>query len=292
MARYWFVAALVVVAFPARGAPTVCDAANYIGDNIPGALDISLSLSEDGKTYPIRAKSAVTEGYSRDILCFQYQIVNVGSETIPLAFWNLVDDYRAKDLNKHESRFRNRARPTSFDDPVKAPTKIKGLRAAETSATAWRTVEDASKSKDANGSRTPAFSFAKASSLDPAVADAVKSGLLPDVEVAIFDYNAAQGKAAPVSDAIGFDAGSVLSSSGIDFKEKASSYTYLQVNAVGPSIDGSYAFDKTFYVVEHPLTIEWLVHTPDGKSVSSVQCIKIASYSPFPVSLSQQFCIR
>jgi hypothetical protein len=126
MARHWFLAFLVVIGIsPVRAATTVCDAASYIGDQIPGSLDLSLSLSEDNQSYPIRVKSAVTQGNSRDILCFQYQLMNSGTAKIPLAFWNLVDDYRAKDLDTQESRFRNRSRPTTFDDPVKAPTKVR-----------------------------------------------------------------------------------------------------------------------------------------------------------------------
>jgi hypothetical protein len=344
MVRYWFAAALILTISSASAAAlTICDAGSYVGDRVPGSLDIPVSLSEDGKTYPVRAMSAYTAGYSRNILCFQYQIVNVGTEAIPLAFWKLVDDYKAKDLNKQESRFRNRARPTSFDDPIKAPTKIKGLRAAETSAAAWQTVEDANKSKESSAGKFPVFSFAKASLLDPAVARAVQSGFLSDDDVAVLDYKAAQGEVAQVSDTIGSDSGFVYSNSGIDFKEKFSSYTYLKVGMGPKQTDGvqvrvfspflsaltkepretaqfldavsrftkepvpilttssseqerlpspNFASTQTFYVVEHPLTIEWLVRDDKGELKPSVQCVRIASYSPFPVSLNENFCVR
>lgn len=267
--------------------------------------------------------------------------MNAGTETIPVAYWDLVDDYKAMDLVSQQSRFRNRQRPTVFDDPVKAPTKIKGLRAAETPAIAWRTVEQTANKKEADATKVPMFSFAKASSLDGAVADGVRSGLLPDEDVAVFDHQAAQGNA-PVSDSVSLPIGSVRSISDVLFKDRATPYTtlFVKVNSVassdqvkvfspflsalrkgpketatflelisrfarepdpivstsdirdeelwGPSFD----FKKKFYVVEHPLTIEWLALAPDGKVTSSVQCIRIASYSPFPVSLNDKFCVR
>jgi hypothetical protein len=171
--------------------------------------------------------------------------------------------------------------------------------------------------------------------------------------VAVFDYKAAQGKAVPVSDFIGTTTGSVFSTSGVDFKEKASSFTFLnvrlnlifvpanpptattagEVRIFSPFLSAlgkepretaqflesisrftkepvpilttasenrgerlpspSYDFNRTFYVVEHPLTIEWLARdNATGTIRSSVQCIRIASYSPFPVSLNDKFCVR
>jgi hypothetical protein len=344
MVRYWFVVALAVGMSSASAAQPICGAGNYIGDSIPDSSDIAANLSEDGKAYPVRAKSAYSAGYSRNTLCFQYEIVNTGTETIPLAYWNMVDDYKAKDLNGQESRFRSRARPTSFDDPIKAPTKIKGLRAAETTVAAWRTVEDANKSKESTAGASPVFSFAKASSLDPAVMSAVRSGLLSDDDVAVLDSKAVKDKFPAVSDTIGLDVGQLYSTSGMEFKEKDKTRSVTQlVVKLGARRDGdkvrvfspflsamrkepresgqfleaistytkepvpiltasssegdsiaspNFPLTRTFFVVEHPITIEWSVHDDKGELKPFSQCIRISSYSPFPVSLNEKFCVR
>jgi hypothetical protein len=340
MVRYWVATALFLTMFPASATQLVCGADNYAGDRTADPFNISTSLSEDGKAYPIHASSAFSEGYGRNLLCFQYQIMNSGNETIPLVFWNLLDDYRAKDLNGQESRFRNRTRPTTYDGPIKAPTKIKGLHSAETLAQAWQTVEDANKTKELIAARDPVFSFAKASSLDQTVANAVKSGFLPDDDVAVVNYKAAQGQVGPVSDAVGSGDGLVLSRSAIALKEKTLLAIFLRVKippgsqvkifspflsalvkeptktaqflegiyrytteptplvAISDSKDEQFpfiAYDATqkFYVVEHPITIEWQARDSIGSlKSSSVQCVRIASYSPFPVSLNERFCVR
>jgi hypothetical protein len=231
-------------------------------------------------------------------------------------------------------------RPTTYEDPVKAQTKIKGLRAAETIAQAWQTVEDAKKTTDANAVKDPVFSFAKASSLDPVTARAVTSGFLSDDDIAVVNYKAAQGTVGPVSDTIGSDDGLVLSISSIALKEKTRLTTFLkikmppgsQVKIFSPFLtalmkeptgtaqflDGIYHYTKEptplmavsdskeerfpilnydstrkFYIVEHPITIEWQTRDNLGSlRSSSIQCARIASYSPFPVSLNERFCVR
>jgi hypothetical protein len=247
--------------------------------------------------------------------------------------------YAAKDLNGQESRFRNRVRPTTYEGPIKAQTKIKGLRSAETLAQAWQTVEGASKTKESNAVKNPVFSFAKASTLDTTVSDAVKSGFLPDDDVAVVDVKASQGKVGAVSDTIGSSDGLLVSSSEITLKEKTRLSTYLRIKMAPDSqvrifspflsallrepaetaqfLDGisrytreptplvaisvsadqlfpavSYDLTRKFYVVEHPITIEWQTRNSDGSLKSSVQCARIASYSPFPVSLSERFCVH
>ena len=340
MARYWIATAIFLTMSPACGAQLVCGADNYAGDRTANPLNTSTSLSENGKAYSIHASSAFSEGYGRNLLCFQYQIVNSSNETIPLVFWNLLDDYRAKDLNGQESRFRNRTRPTTYNGPIRAPTKIKGLRSAETLVQAWQTVEDANKTRESNPVKDPVFSFAKASSLDPTVAGAVNSGFLPDDDVAVVDYKAAQGQVGPVSDAVGSGDGLVLSRSAIALNEKTLLSNFLRVKLPPGSqvrifspflsalmkeptktaqfLEGIYHYTKEpiplveisdskeeqfpfitydstrkFYVVEHPITIEWQTRDSIGSlKSSSVQCARIASYSPFPVSLNERFCVR
>jgi hypothetical protein len=229
MTRYWFAAAFSFTLSQASVAQQICAAQSYVGDSIPDSLNIATSLSDGDKAFSLRAKSAFSEGYGRNLLCFQYQIVNAGTEAIPLVFWNLLDDYTAKDLNGQGSRFRNRVRPTLYEGPIKAQTKIKGFRAAETLAQAWQTVEDAGKAKESNAVKDPVYAFAKASTLDPAVAGAVKSGFLPDDDVAVVDFKASQGRVGAVSDAIGSDDGLVVTSSEIVFKEKTLLSTYLKI---------------------------------------------------------------
>jgi hypothetical protein len=341
MARYWVATALFLTMSPATAAQLVCGAENYAGDRTADPLNISTSLSENSKAYPIHANSAYSEAYGRNLICFQYEIVNSGNETIPLVFWNLVDDYRAKDLSGQESRFRNRTRPTKYDGPIKAPTKIKGLRSAEILAQAWQTVEDANKTKELIAVRDPVFSFTKASSLDPTVANAVKSGFLLDDDVAVMDYKvAAQGQVGPVSDAVGSGDGLVVSRSAIALKEKTLLANFLRVKIPPGSqvkifspflsalmkeptktaqfLEGIYRYTKEptplvatsnskeeqfpfitydsaqkIYVVEHPITIEWQTRDSIGSlKSSSVQCVRIASYSPFPVPLNGRFCVR
>jgi hypothetical protein len=53
-----------------------------------------------------------------------------------------------------------------------------------------------------------------------------------------------------------------------------------------------FASTQPFFVVEHPITIEWSVHDDKGELKPFSQCIRIASYSPFPVSLNEKFCVR
>jgi hypothetical protein len=44
---------------------------------------------------------------------------------------------------------------------------------------------------------------------------------------------------------------------------------------------------QRLFIVEHPVTIKW--SSPDAGGVT---CIKVASYSLFPVSVGQEYCIR
>jgi hypothetical protein len=339
MVRYWLAAALYLTMSSVSVAQRICDAEGYVGDRTPDPLSISTSLSEGGKAYPLRAQSAVSEGYGRTMLCFQYQILNAGAEAIPLVNWYLVDDYTAKDLNVKESRFRNRSRPTTFEGPIKAQTKINGLRSAQTQAPAWQTVEDAGKTKESNALKDPIFSFAKASTLDPTIASAVRSGFLPDDDVAVLDRNATQGDVGPVSDAIGSDDGFVFALSSITLKDRTFLGNFFKIKLAPNSqvsifspflsalmkeptetaqlLDGIFRYSKEptplvatsanreaqfpyvkypstqkLYVVEHPITIKWQTVDNNGVPKTSVQCARIASYSPFPVSLNERFCVR
>ena len=44
---------------------------------------------------------------------------------------------------------------------------------------------------------------------------------------------------------------------------------------------------RRFFLVEHPITVKWR-----SRGTSGSTCIRIASYSLFPVSLGSDYCIR
>jgi hypothetical protein len=326
-------------------AATICDANVYVGDQLPNALSAAVTLFEDGKNYPVRIKSAGMQSpYTPNLFCFQYEIINVGGETLPLAFWDLVDDWRAVDLDVGKSRFRNRTRPTQFETAVKGPTVVKALRSAEAESIAWKTVEDATKAKKKAENDDPfSFGFAKASSLDASVSRAIENGFLADEKVAVVQYEK-EGKLPRVSDLVGTTEGVTYVNSSAEFSSQRNTFTtiiatpregqsrfvnvrifspFLSALAIKPtntdrfldsvasyrkepkpvletsSVKGDSLYvesppfptSQRIYVVEHPITVEWTTDHPDGKRVTISQCLSVASYSPFPVTLNGSFCV-
>jgi hypothetical protein len=57
----------------------------------------------------------------------------------------------------------------------------------------------------------------------------------------------------------------------------------------GDYFNSAVVSDKTqrAFVVEHPITIKW-----EGPQGDGTMCIRAAMYSPYPVSLNQDYCIK
>ena len=270
-----------------------------------------------------------------NFLCLRYEWQNVGSETIPLAYWDRQSEDDSSDFAPQARRVRILRQPSASTEAVRGSTKIKAFRSQEVPTTAWMMVEGSSVKK-ASASSVP-FRFEESAALDPEAKQAIKDRQIPDVEVAVFTPSPSGFPDWPaVDDTFRSSLGTFKANSRVSVPDKTKFFPFevdsrveiqrnpeIEIEAViAPALVAleraestaqfvkllsdsrqpwdefsiekgvgvSHRFTKEsrrFFLVEHPITVKWR-----SRGTSGSTCIRIASYSLFPVSLGSDYCIR
>jgi hypothetical protein len=269
--------------------------------------------------------------WTTNFLCLRYELENVGDTKIPLVYWKLINEGGTFDLAAHDRLRRALRRPSQSKEAVQGPTEIKAFRTEQITTNVWQRIEDwqANTKKAEASEQMPYFHFDRSAVLDAAAEKAIEQGLIADAEVAVIDPPS-NVLPPPVADALGtsdvaFDMVSQL----VQDRERLRGVTSIsaklapkvKVEAFAPALSamekdpqnteeyikalkearrfGSELTDKGIFfsfflrgsvrrvfIVEHPISLHWF--DPGGRHTV---CIKVASYSPFPVSLDDSYCM-
>ena len=85
-------------------------------------------FDEGGRGFPTQVFSiANLAPTAKNFLCLRYEWQNVGSETIPLAYWDLQSEGDSFDLAPQARRVRILIRPSASTEPVRGSTRSKLL---------------------------------------------------------------------------------------------------------------------------------------------------------------------
>src|SRR5262249_52872146 len=105
-------------------------------------------FDEGGRRFPTQVFSIANPApTAQNSLCLRYEWQNVGSETIPLAYWDVQSEVDSFDFAPQARRVRILIRPSASTEPVRGSTKIKAFGSQEVPTTAWMSVEDSSVKK-------------------------------------------------------------------------------------------------------------------------------------------------
>lgn len=178
--------------------------------------------------------------------------------------------------------------------------------------------------------QTPYLHFDRSAALDPAAKRAIEQGLIADAEVAVIEPPS-DVVPPPVGDALGTSDGVLNTVSQLlrdpgdplrgltvisaklapkvraeafapalvameNYPENTEAYLEPLKSAPGSigelSEKGRYfgfslkGAGKRVFIVEHPISLHWF--SPEDRHT---MCIKVASYSPFPISLDENYCV-
>src|SRR5262249_21733529 len=142
-------------------------------------------FDEGGRRFPTQVFSIANPApTAQNFLCLRYEWQNVGSETIPLAYWDLQSEGDSFDFVPQARRVRILIRPSASTEPVRGFTKIKAFGSQEVPTTAWIRVEGSSVKTAAAPSLF--LRFEESAALDPEAKQAIQDRQIPNVEVAVF----------------------------------------------------------------------------------------------------------
>jgi hypothetical protein len=338
--RYGLSLALAAASSLALAQPPRHDACSDLDGNLDQTTqDVvadSPHFDEGGRRFPTQVFSIANPApTAQNFLCLRYEWQNNGSETIPLAYWDLQSEGDSFDFLPQARRVRILMRPSASTEPVRGSTKIKAFGSQEVPTTAWMRVEDSSVKKISISS--PFLRFEESAALDPEAKQAIKDRQIPDVEIAVFTPSPSGFPDWPaVQDIFRSPLGSFKANSRVSVPDKTKFFPFevdtrieiqpnpeIKIEAViapalvaleraestaqfvkllsesrqpwdefsiakGAGVSRRFTKEsKRFFLIEHPVTIKWSTRGTSGST-----CIRMASYSLFPVSLGSDYCIK
>jgi hypothetical protein len=313
----------------------------FLTPSTQGVAHDSPTFLFKGLQFPVNVFSLANQApWTANFICLRYELENATGNTVPLVFWNLIDEWRTNDLPGHGRLARVRRRPSASKNAVQAPTKLKAFRSEEVSTMAWQRIEDWSpaQQKAEMPETMQHLRFERSAALDPVAKTAIEAGQIPDVEVAVVNHRADfTSLPPPVGDTLRIPLGEVQTvsrvvrlppkdgsaeqllvdtsivirpSPGVKVEGFAPALVAMRTTATDdyllaleksreglgglPATGGEVSLSaltrddaNEVYIIEHPVSVHWF--SSDQRSAT---CIIIASYSPFPISVGQDYCIR
>lgn len=185
------ISAVASIAVGAPSTPNACSAYDEeLNSTTPNVVYDDPQFVYKETQFPVHVFSlSGVPPWTTNFICLRYELENTGNNTIPLVFWNLINEWSALDLPAHKRLTRVRRRPSASKNAVQAPTVIKAFRSEEISTVAWQWMEDwlATLKKSGMTEPVPNTHFERSATLDPAAKKAIEAGEIPDTEVAVIE---------------------------------------------------------------------------------------------------------